>query len=948
MPLLLVIGRANAGKTGAAHDAVRRAAHEGRDPVLILPSEPDVARARRELIPQVPLGLRVSTFARHAADTWMSHGDGRTIVTPGARQLLLSKIGEQRERSATPGIEALASQTVELLADGLGIAWRSKVPPAGVTAEGLRRYVLEYQRLLDQYGLVELGEVYSLLSAGARFGGDPLVVHRFTDLTTAQEQFITAAAVDHEVIVTLPWEEGFAPTAALDPLVARLSRLGRTRVCRDDPRGTEAELLRLGSELFGSPTAGATGRAVRFVEVEGEEAEADRIAAEVAEALADGVRPSDIAVVFRDPSLPAAQLKAAFGQLDLAADFDILIPLSRTAFGKAFLQALDFVNTGSVTALLGYTRSAFVALSQADQEHFEREVRSRRTTPGAQLVRKLENHSIHAARLIAVLDGASRKGITPDTAFAIAKAAREMLGSGHAGRDATDDPDLAEDVRTVRALESTLEDALVLLEHPVDTRLFARALGERLIGPGPVERDGYVQVTSVERARARRFDTVILGGLHAGGFPGRADELFVPGGAAGRFLEDYGVESSRSLGAEYERLLLYQVITRPRRRLTLVRRRADSDGALMAPSVFWEELLDFYRPAREEAEPEEGTISIDRMECGMGSHSSPNTRRALREAAICGAGELDPRVASALSRAEVGPALLSDADALTELATRDVFSVSEIEAYLACPLRWFYERVVRPEQLDVEFDGRERGRLAHEMLRAAYSAISSELEDGRVTTANVEQALALAQRTMKEVLAHEPMARDFEEEQERRELLTAASSLIERDAEQLPGGFRPQLLEWEFGGETGIDVGGFALRGRIDRVDTDGERAVVIDYKAGTVPTRAALLGKGRIQAQVYAEVVRRELGLVPVGSVYWPLGGGKPRGLIDVTCLDPGAFTSTDCGDSTQLDAEIQEALDLAASAVKGIRAGDLAPNPREGACEWCTATALCGRSSE
>jgi RecB family exonuclease len=312
---------------------------------------------------------------------------------------------------------------------------------------------------------------------------------------------------------------------------------------------------------------------------------------------------------------------------------------------------------------------------------------------------------------------------------------------------------------------------------------------------------------------------------------------------------------------------------------------------------------------------------------------------------MCGQEEIDIRVARATRRSVARKPELVNPEAREELAKRQVFSVSEIETYLACPLRWFYERVVSPRQLDYEFDARSRGRLAHEMLRATYELLMSELPEGRVTPANLPRALALAEDALSAVVAREPSARNLEERQVRSELGRAVARLVEMDAMQLPGSFRPALLEWAFGGEEGVDFGDFKLRGRIDRVDTDGRHAVVIDYKTGAVHARAKLLDSGRVQAALYAEAVRLERGLEPVGSLYWPLKGGKPRGMIDSECLKSAGFTSTDCGDAALMRGDIEAAVHAASEAVAGMRAGDLGPRPLEGACDWCSATALCAR---
>src|SRR5690606_12903960 len=105
----------------------------------------------------------------------------------------------------------------------------------------------------------------------------------------------------------------------------------------------------------------------------------------------------------------------------------------------------------------------------------------------------------------------------------------------------------------------------------------------------------------------------------------------------------------------------------------------------------------------------------------------------------------------------------------------------------------------------------------------------------------------------------------------------------QRDTDMRP---RPDLLEVAFGFEDEAEDGGssagalqlgdFALRGRIDRIDVgpDGHTALLHDYKTSTrVPGRAALRKDGKLQLQLYALAARDQLGLQPIGALYHPLG---------------------------------------------------------------------------
>src|SRR6185503_9046657 len=82
--------------------------------------------------------------------------------------------------------------------------------------------------------------------------------------------------------------------------------------------------------------------------------------------------------------------------------------------------------------------------------------------------------------------------------------------------------------------------------------------------------------------------------------------------------------------------------------------------------------------------------------------------------------------------------------------------------------------------------------------------------------------------------------------------------------------YEPTQLEWSF--EDYI-IDGVAVSGRVDRVDTDGRRAIVRDYKGRTVHAGARWAEDGKIQAALYALAVREKFGVEIVGALYQPIG---------------------------------------------------------------------------
>ncbi|MDP2182251.1 MAG: hypothetical protein Q8K99_06755, partial [Actinomycetota bacterium] len=149
MGLTVVTGRANTGKTGVVYTALEDAAARGQDATLLLPSEPDAERARSELAARLPVGVRIAQVDRYLATVWATHGDGRRIVTPAQRAMLLVRCAG----GASPGHASLAGRCVARLAEETGFGWREPRALSGPEARMAEMFVA-YAGALDEEGLV--------------------------------------------------------------------------------------------------------------------------------------------------------------------------------------------------------------------------------------------------------------------------------------------------------------------------------------------------------------------------------------------------------------------------------------------------------------------------------------------------------------------------------------------------------------------------------------------------------------------------------------------------------------------------------------------------------------------------------------------------------------------------------------------------------------------------
>lgn len=953
MSVHLIVGRANAGKTQYVLEICRESLRHSGEPIVVVPSRPDVLRLADELARDGALGLSVLTFDDFVGGLWRESRDGRAIATSGQRALLLAE-SARRAGIEGAGIQRLAEKCIRNLTDAAPRDWRHKAPETAGAGAGLARILTGYADLLSELDLVEAGEAASIAPLSAPQDG-PVVFHRFTDLSGAQEGLVRRlAASGRDVFVVLTWEDGFAPTESAQEMVTRFSEEGASleRVVADSQYETEPLLVALADHLFGSGPKLAGDETVVFSEAEGGEAEAGRIADEIQRLLAASVEPGNIAVVFRDPLRHLARLRGALAELGIEADFDVPVPFASTPFGRALLNLVTYVQTRDAEHLFAFLRSPY---SGADPAMVAvKEARYRRAGPlsGQSLGSAVDGLG---ATCSAMLDGVCAPrtaGLGEEEVLAWGAVTDKMLVAAHgrAGRPLSGSGEL--DIRAHALANRILGDALSLGDvRPSLTELSA-ALSAGDVQVNEIERPGRVQVSGVSRMRARRFDAVIIGGLSAEEFPQAPPEQFAPGTAAAGVLEEFGgkLEDPSDHGRG-ERLFFYQVLTRARRRLVLSRQTADSDGEPVRPSVFLEAVADSFRPPPDET-GETGPLAATVRRLSLsGAGPEEDRREAGRELLLedLRTGEsTSPRLRAARARGLPGRPEIRDESLLSQLAERADFSASEIETYLSCPYKWFWQRRVRADRPDFVYDAAEVGSFAHAVMEKLYALLREEGIKA-VTPASYERACELVEPAFEAATASQGTAADMLQAADRRTAARWARAALVKDASILQG-FEPRYTEFAFGARSdqpAVEMGDFELSGRIDRIDTDeAGTAICIDYKSGAVSAQAKWVERGLVQLPLYLTAVRELLAVEPVGGLYWSLKSQQVRGAVRETVPAEG-LVGNDVLDEAGWDALLGDCVELATAAVAGMRDGAIPATPRTpDACRYCPATVVCTKA--
>lgn len=926
MSLRLVTGPPLSGKSAFADDCLAESARARRDAILLVPTYAEVVDRRRRLAARAPLGINVTTFERWCDQHWGLRGDGRRVVTGRLRQELSNR--------------AVAEVTAGEGGSGLGriVAELVSADSADPTGDSLpARVVRRYREILRESGLIERNEAVASLRNTPTGMSGCVVVDSYRDLSEWELQMIERLAIDCDVTVVLPYEDDSPVSRFLDSTVQRLAAAGdRVRL-----RPTEAreELNTLRAQLFagGDDPVIPTGE-VQFGVASGDEAELSLVARAAREQIDQGVEPWRVGVVFRRLASRAHRLAAALAAEGVQTEFDVRIPLGRTALGGALLALMRVcLGRGDRTDLLAFLLSPYSGALPADVQRLDVAWRRRREGDFRVLLKEASalaaptRRSIEAARAFCT---SSADTISDEQARHFARLLGVMLASG-SERDGLTGFHASEDAAAHAAAMAAVGDAAGLTSLGTAADVI-RALNGAVVSPGAQPRADAVLVMEASNLRPESFDVLMIGGLNADGFGA------IDGGSSAEVASRLKMSAPPDAVAA-ERLLFCLTVSRARKRLILTRAATSGEGESRRASAFWDDVLDRYRGAlnaEEAAEFPEG-VPVRRLRLTDLSDSAPQMtvgRRWTRS--------------SVSEQARATRGMLESDEALAALASRDEFSVTELENYLSCPYRWFYQRVVAPREIDRELGVREIGAYSHELLAAFYRTRQErarrERGTTRVTEDGIEDARALVDEIADE-LARQGATRpqSLAEEFSLAAAVESVKALVSDDATYLPG-WTPTAVEWSFGrdSEATLSLGGVALAGRVDRVDTDGHNVAVTDYKlGGGHPGHESFDSRGVLQPVVYSLAAAAAFGGQPAAALYRSLSNLEARGFWRSDLLsqpEKGKAKDAIDGDSwAELIARTEADI---GSAVAGIRAGAIDPRPKDKkACMYCSASAVC-----
>ncbi|HVF77017.1 MAG TPA: PD-(D/E)XK nuclease family protein [Solirubrobacteraceae bacterium] len=961
MPLKLVTGPANAEKAKVVLDGYRAALRRGAEPILVVPRLEDVERYRAELAASgVVFGANVMRFG------WLIEECARR---GGVRGRPLGTLARERVAASavkTVPLQALARSArthgfvVELLrlVDELE---ELRVTPQRLTQalrawaagdEGRLRYADEvsglyagYRRTLERLGrldgrLHQAAALDALRSKPAAWGDTPVFFYGFDDLTPLQRDAVeTIAGTGAQVTLSLSYERGrmaFAGRAttfaelegpevdhvALKPRAEHYAPESRTAL-----HHLERSLFELDEAQLFDPDPVDPGAAVTLLQGGGERAELELVAAEAARLIQEeDVAPEEIAVVLRTPGDRAALLTEIFSAFGVRLALERKVAFGHTPLGRGLvglarcalpdggaedliaylrtpglLQRAELADRLETRARQAGARSAEAVRALWEQEHWTLDaidrVRAAQARGGAELAERLaaELQSLFTAprrRAAHVLGGAEAQDVA-------------VLGTGRRALDL-----LATLARADRALAAEPDELAALLH---DLEIF---VGTR---PGP----GLVTVAEPLSLRARRVRILFACGLQEGIFPAAPrTEPFFADTEREQIAAASGLRLRRrdELGAE--RYLFYATVSRPEERLYLSWHEAGDDGQQAVRSFFVSDVCDLFG-----AELQERRRTRTLGEVGWPAGAAPSERERLRGEAVTG-----PR------RREAQVSALQDPELVVQMRDRPAWSASAIELWASCPVRWFVERLLKPEGLTPDPEAMLRGALTHTVLEAVVRGLIDSSDGGRLDETTLPAARELAVAAMKRVegtdefvMSRDPSRQRAMEHRLRSDVLRYLDHAARAGSELVP-----DALEVAFGADDehpALDIGdGISLSGRIDRVDVgSGGTALVYDYKGRMTVESANWRAKRKYQVALYMLAARNVLGLDVIGGLYQPIGGRdqRARGLLREDADLGLKAVKTDRRPPDEFDAIIDGVLEDVRAVVAELRAAALAPRP-------------------
>lgn len=287
-----------------------------------------------------------------------------------------------------------------------------------------------------------------------------------------------------------------------------------------------------------------------------------------------------------------------------------------------------------------------------------------------------------------------------------------------------------------------------------------------------------------------------------------------------------------------------------------------------------------------------------------------------------------------------------------------VFSPTMLETYAKCPFRFLGERVWQQRDFaekDELAAPADEGSLLHDTLAKFMGRHLRE----KLTKYELDALWEELLQDLDEVCGEYTEAGRLEQnalwqaEQARLRNMLRQWLHLEYEQQSKWASFVPYDVEWDFSSRNGKplclklpDGTPFSVIGRIDRLDSDGSKVFVTDYKLTSAPGLVDVNAGVDLQLPVYLLAVDALYGKEAAGGGYWVLKNAERKTSIGFSDLGEPPFYINekflqDSGDKWQdFKATTQKLLQ---DYVQGIYEGKFNVQPKRGCSPYCPLKDIC-----
>jgi ATP-dependent helicase/nuclease subunit B len=807
-------------------------------------------------------------------------------VAPQARRLALAKIlARARGLSAAEAL-ALGSQ-LGLALDTLEIEGRcaadlaDAVPAGGVqdhwaaNAQVLQAVMTHWPALLEERGLVDAARRRNLQLMGlaerwaaqpppfpvilAGFASAPPAVARLArtvarlpqglvvmpglDLDMPADSWALIRGADGEAGLETHPQHGMArllDAADLSPLEADAWPAQSARIGSSPERATLVSRALLPPELTGTQAASPAPAALeglRMVEAANPAEEALLVALALRQVVE---RPGLTAALVTPDRALAARVAVQLQRFGISIDDSAGVPLKRTLPGSLLVALAAAAGEGfAPVPLLTLLQHPLVQGGDA-------------RLPWLNQVRALDLHALRRIRPAPGLAGVARRLATarrapddlkdwwadavtpqlapleplPRTAEALLDRLRAVALSLAGEALWTGEAGRAL-VRLFEALETCRADLAELPVSPDDAATFVDGLlGDETVRPR-AQRHPQLAIWGPLEARLQTADLVVMAGLNEGSWPGMPtpDPFLAP--VIRRTLGLPGLARRTGLQAH------------------------DFASGLGAPEVL------LTRAVREGSAPSVASRFWQRLRAAAGGLPDSGTLSPPAKALLAVARSLDRAADVRFDRPEPCPP--------ANVRPREL-SVTEVATLKADPFAFYARRILGLKPLDprdAEPTAGDRGQAVHKVLERV---LEEQLSEPQSIARLIDAELAKLGDRPELVALWRPRVQ---------RMIDWALEQIDADANWTPSKWEEDgTLQWQ----------GVTLKGRVDRIDSNGRALRVIDYKTGKPPDPKDVKALYQTQLALLAVMAARgEFGLAPGSTAerldYLKLSGGRDPG---------------------------------------------------------------------